>query len=198
MGDTEVGLRELKKERTRRALLRAAYRLFEEKGYDQTTTTEIARAAEVSSGTFFNYFATKEELVLGDRSAIIEAGLRVLRRRDPGEVPADLVARAFDAMLATEQGDDPGDEVGQSRARLLFTVPALYGAVLQRTFASQERMAEALRASFPGELDDLQAATIVGAFVGAGMAAVRAAADRDKPLTPALMSAIHLVAANFR
>ncbi|MEU4312273.1 TetR family transcriptional regulator [Nocardia sp. NPDC024068] len=198
MGDTEVGLRELKKERTRRALLRAAYRLFEEKGYDRTTTAEISRAAEVSPGTFFNYFATKEELVLGDRTDIIEAGLRVLRRRDPGEVPADLVVRAFDAMLATERGGDPGDEVGQSRARLLFTVPTLYGAVLQRTFVSQERMAEALRASFPGELDELTAATIVGAFVGAGMAAVRTAADRDKPLMPALMSAIHLVATHFR
>ncbi|RDI49802.1 TetR/AcrR family transcriptional regulator [Nocardia mexicana] len=198
MGDTEVGLRELKKERTRRALLRAAYRLFEEKGYDKTTTVEIARAAEVSPGTFFNYFATKEELVFGDRTGIIESGLRVLSAPKRGEVPADLVLRSFGTMLATEQRDDPIEEHGSSRARLLFTVPSLYGAMLQRTFATQERMAAALRRSYPEDLDDVRAATVVGAFVGAAMAAIRAAAERDEPLKPALMDAIHLVADNFR
>ncbi|MGW4767036.1 TetR/AcrR family transcriptional regulator [Nocardia sp. NPDC004278] len=198
MGDTEVGLRELKKERTRRTLLRTAYKLFGEKGYDKTTTAEIARTAEVSPGTFFNYFATKEDLVFGDRSDIIDAGLHALRRPEPGEVPADLVLRAFEAMLETERRDDPDNEMGAARARLLFTVPSLYGAVLHRTFTTQERMTQALRESFPEDLDELRAATIVGAFVGAGIAAVRSAADRDEPLTPALVSAIHLVAANFR
>lgn len=198
MGDTELGLRELKKERTRRTLLRTAYELFEEKGYDKTTTAEIARAAEVSPGTFFNYFATKDDLVFGDRSNILEAGLRELRRREPGEVPADLMQRAFEAMLATERSDDPGDEMGAARARLLFTVPSLYGAVLQRTFTAQERMAQALRESFTEDLDELQAATIVGAFVGAGIAAVRAAAEQEEPLTPALMSAIHTMTTSLR
>ncbi|WP_342213732.1 TetR/AcrR family transcriptional regulator [Nocardia wallacei] len=171
--------------------------MFEKKGYDKTTTAEIARAAEVSPGTFFNYFATKEDLILGDRTEIIDAGLRVLRAPKRGESPAGVLLRAFEAMRTTERDDDP-DDTGATRARLLFTVPSLYGAVLQRTFAAQERLADALRRSFPKQLDEIEAATIVGAFVGGGIAAVRAAADRGEPLTPALMGAIRLVAENFR
>ncbi|MBF6330127.1 TetR/AcrR family transcriptional regulator [Nocardia transvalensis] len=197
MGDGEIGLRERKKERTRRALLRAAYRLFEEKGYDRTTTSEIAHAAEVSPGTFFNYFGTKEELVFGDRSEVIGAGLRVLARREPGDAPADALLRAFDAMQEVTRLDDPEDEFEQNRARLLFTVPTLYGAMLQRTFAAQERMTAALRESFP-HLDETTAAAMVGAFIGAAISAVRAAALRGDPLTEALVAAIRLVGDNFR
>lgn len=55
---------ERRKERTRRALLQAADRLFCEKGFDATTVEEIAHAADVAKGTFFNYFETKETLLI--------------------------------------------------------------------------------------------------------------------------------------
>ncbi|GAB2704917.1 acyl-CoA-like ligand-binding transcription factor [Nocardia thraciensis] len=136
-------------------------------------------------------------MVFGDRTEIVESGLRVLSEPEPGETPADLVLRSFGAMLATEQRDDPIEELGSSRARLLFTVPSLYGAMLQRTFATQERMAATLRRSYPEDLDDIRAAIVVGAFVGAGMAAIRAAAAGGEPLKPALLAAVRLVADNF-
>src|SRR5437588_8784349 len=48
---------------TRERILQAARRLLAEKGYDATTTRDIAAAAEIASGTLFNYFATKEAIV---------------------------------------------------------------------------------------------------------------------------------------
>jgi AcrR family transcriptional regulator len=52
------------KEKTRKAILRAALQLFAEKGFYQTTTKAIARKAGIAEGTLFNYFETKEDLAL--------------------------------------------------------------------------------------------------------------------------------------
>ena len=59
-----AGLRERKKERTRRAISEAAIELFLRRGYDAVPVSEIAEAAEVSKRTLFAYFPTKDELVL--------------------------------------------------------------------------------------------------------------------------------------
>ena len=55
--------RERRKQETRQRLLRAAWELFQERGYDQTTVANITEAADVAKGTFFNYFVTKEAIV---------------------------------------------------------------------------------------------------------------------------------------
>ena len=48
---------------TRRRILDVAKRLFAEQGFEATTTRDIASAAQIASGTLFNYFATKEAIV---------------------------------------------------------------------------------------------------------------------------------------
>src|SRR5262245_28909820 len=56
--------REARKRATARALRQAAIRLIAERGYDATSTADIAAGAGVTQRTFFNYFPTKEAVVM--------------------------------------------------------------------------------------------------------------------------------------
>jgi AcrR family transcriptional regulator len=66
-------LRDARKRRTKRALRDAALKLFAAKGYDTTTTEEIAERAGVSARTFFRYFPTKESVLFEGEGAWFEA-----------------------------------------------------------------------------------------------------------------------------
>ena len=58
------GLRERQKQRRRERILRTSIELFKERGFQQTTALEIAKASHVSRGTFFNYYPYKEAVLL--------------------------------------------------------------------------------------------------------------------------------------
>ena len=70
-----LGLRERKKARTRATIQKHALRLFRQQGYEATTVSQIAEAAEVSESTLFRYFPTKEDIVRWDEfdPLIVEA-----------------------------------------------------------------------------------------------------------------------------
>src|ERR1700722_12026904 len=83
-----TGLRELKKERTRRHIADTAARLFAEHGYENVAVTDVARVAEVAEQTVYNYFPVKEQLVT-DRDQQVQDRLSdLIRARPPGVTPA--------------------------------------------------------------------------------------------------------------
>jgi AcrR family transcriptional regulator len=79
------GLRERKKLQQRQTIAAAALRLFSERGFVNVTVADIARATNVSTKTVFNYFPTKEDLVLHGREAIETNLLCALQNRASGE-----------------------------------------------------------------------------------------------------------------
>jgi AcrR family transcriptional regulator len=83
MAATE-GLRERKKRETRETIARAAWKLFARRGFDAVTVADIARAANVSEKTVFNYFPTKEDLVFGAGMQRTAALIEAVRTRPPG------------------------------------------------------------------------------------------------------------------
>src|ERR1700745_4458203 len=88
---TEVGLRERKEARTRRLIADAAARLFAERGYEQVSVSDVAREAEVAEQTVYNYFPTKEQLVI-DRDQLVQDRMRdLIRSRPSGTSPAAAV-----------------------------------------------------------------------------------------------------------
>lgn len=84
-----TGLRENKKRRTRETIAQAAADLFRERGFTGVTIDDVARAAEVSRQTVFNYFPTKEQMLF-DREEETSAALLALVRDQPDG--ASLVA----------------------------------------------------------------------------------------------------------
>jgi len=174
---TECGLRQRKKERTRRALIEAAIELFDRKGYDETTIAEISAAADVSTRTFFSYFPAKEDVLFADTEARVETALAVIDARRPADRPADVLMRAVGAIVESHVMTDFFSRMAPLRMRLVVAAPALQGHALQRLFSAQHRMARHLQAAFPDELDIVGAAAAVGAFMGALIGAVVASLE---------------------
>jgi AcrR family transcriptional regulator len=56
------GIREVKKRKTRNAIMEAAVRLFSEKGFEKTSIDQLARTAGIGKGTIYSYFQTKTEI----------------------------------------------------------------------------------------------------------------------------------------
>ena len=65
-------LPERKRQLVRQEIARAAWLLFAERGYEDTTVEAIARAAGVSRRSFFRYFSSKEDVVVGTSDALAE------------------------------------------------------------------------------------------------------------------------------
>ena len=90
---------EQRKERTHRRLLVEAERLFRSQGFDAVTVEEIAVAADVAKGTFFNYFESKENL-LGE---LLYSRIQSLLDAPPApEAPADERIRLLFQTLREE------------------------------------------------------------------------------------------------
>ncbi len=151
-------------------MLEAAVDLFEHRGYEQTTVADIAAAADVGTRTFFNYFASKEELLFPEPDDRVRAAVAAIAGRRPGERPVEVLLRALRAA-----GDNPGEHlvddlyarIAAVRARVSRTVPAVSGRAAHAQLVAQREIGRQLHAAFPEEFDEVGAAALVGAVVGA-------------------------------
>ena len=120
----EPGLRERKKQQTRRAIAEAAQRLFLERGFEQVSVAEVARAADVSEQTVFNYFPTKEDLVFERMDTFEHALLTAVRERPEGETALRAFARFILDRSDTAMAGDGRRRVAEL-TRLVTASPSL-------------------------------------------------------------------------
>jgi AcrR family transcriptional regulator len=167
----ELGLRDRKRQRTRQALISAAMRLFAEKGYEQTTVAEIAAMAEVSTKTFFNHFASKDEVLFPHLSARIDDAVAVIKQRKPADNVSDVLLKAMEHMLADAVRDELDGGLASVRLPMIISVPSVQAATLHRYFQAETRLAKALHDAYPELLDAPTAGAVIGSLMGAALAA---------------------------
>jgi len=147
-------------------------RLFLEQGFERTTVDQIAAAAGLSRTSFFRYFATKEDVVLGSLEELGHRVLEALVARPPQEPVWQSLRRAFDVVL--QEVAALGDE-GLREARMLDDTPSLKTSQLgkQLTWQSLLLPVVARRIGVTGETLDPRPR----ALVAAGLACLNAAID---------------------
>jgi AcrR family transcriptional regulator len=84
-------------------LEQAALELYSERGFEQTTVTEIARRAGLTERTFFRHFADKREVLFAGSASLQELLVSTLADVPESATPIDAVAAALDAAAAVFQ-----------------------------------------------------------------------------------------------
>ena len=103
--NTQPGLRERKKQRTRETIARAAHELFAERGDHDTTLPDIAGAADVSTRTIFAYFPSKEDILFSDFAVMKEALGQALGERPDGQDALETVRQFILSLHGAEKSD---------------------------------------------------------------------------------------------
>jgi AcrR family transcriptional regulator len=195
--DEEMGRRERKKAQTRQALIDAAWELFDERGYAETTIEDITDRVDVSSRTFFRYFPSKEAVVFAEHEGDDKTELLAdaLAQR-PADEPVLESIRAALHVLTQELADDP--EHALRVGRLCRENPSLEE---YRHGAGSQTAEDALLGFLRSRLDDPMAPVVISsALKGALMAAwdYWIQSDQQLDMTKLLDQAIDALEQGFR
>lgn len=180
---------------TRAAVADAALELFRTRGFEEVTVEDIAAAAGISRRTFFRYFESKQEVVLGefdDELARLAGALRAA----PPDLPLMDVLR--DAVVATNRFSV--DELAALRTRigLITTVPDLIAHASVRYEAWCATVAGWVAVRLQRDVDDLVVQTVARAALGAATAGFASwAAGRSDDPTTAVDSAFRTLSTGF-
>lgn len=176
------------RERTRRLaqleLTSVAQDLFVAQGYDGTTVDQIAAAAGMSKRTFFRYFPSKDDLVIGKYDLFADRMAEALDARPEGEPVWESLRRVFDITLGYVQ-DERERARNDAMDEIVRSTPQLYAGYLEKMQRVQElligRVAVRLT-GLPADATDPRPAAIVGAAFACMQAARQAwfASDRSE------------------
>lgn len=165
-----LNLRELKKQRTRNALLRSALELFTSQGFERTTVDEIAEACEVSQRTFFRYFANKEEAAFAVQAMVEARFADALRERPAQESPFEALRQSvlgtWDDLSRSVEEVIP-TELHMRTYQMIESTPSLLAAHLRRSTELEEEIARVIAEREGLDVDrDPRPRVAVAAFSG--------------------------------
>jgi AcrR family transcriptional regulator len=165
------GLRERKKQQTRQLIADSARRLFAERGFEGVPVAEVARRAEVSEATVFNYFPTKEDLFYSGLEEFEEKLLAAVRDRKPG---TSVLAAFRDFMLVQRGvfdmkaagGDDEATERVRTITRVITESPALLARERQVFDEYSSSLAALIAEETGAAAGDVRPAAVANALIG--------------------------------
>jgi AcrR family transcriptional regulator len=146
-------------------LAQAAFALFHERGYEQTTVDDITERAGVGRTTFFRYYRSKEDVIFPDHDRLLaQIGERLRIARDvPVDGPATALGAVSDAVrLVLLHYLDEGD-LARRRYKLTSSVPALR----DREIATVARYQRLFREFVAGQMSELRAELMAASVVAA-------------------------------
>jgi AcrR family transcriptional regulator len=161
-------LRERKKLKTRESIQREAMRLIQKQGYDKTTIEQIAAAVEVSPSTFFNYFPSKEDVVLYDAYDPMIG--KLLMERPADEALSVAIRNVLEDMAGIFERDR---DIILARARLWLEVPALRARLWEELERGQVFMSGLIAERSGRAADDFEIRITVMVIIMAAMEAMR-------------------------
>jgi AcrR family transcriptional regulator len=177
-----VGLRELKKQRTYDELQRVALALFAARGFDQVTIEDICAAALVSKTTFYRYFDSKEDVLLGTSHQKLAEMAAALAQRPASEAAIVAVRNAF-LEVAAEYQNQRAQKLAVNR--IVRTTPSLAARNLEQQTAWEDLLrvffAERDGVDAPALLHCVLAANVVASLRTAMEFWLNAGADADLP-----------------
>lgn len=170
--DEPPGRRERKKRRTRDDLMQHAARLFAANGFDETTTEDIAEAADLSQRTFFRHFTSKEAVLYGDMEELRLRVRAALAERPPDE-PAIHAVREAILTLADDYREDRDHRFLQAKLAAAYPAVSAYSrAVVQAEWEKEliDAVADRLGAD---PIDDPRPEILAGAAMSALRVSIR-------------------------
>jgi AcrR family transcriptional regulator len=161
-------LRERKKLKTRESIQREAMRLIQKQGYAKTTIEQIAAAVDVSPSTFFNYFPSKEDVVLYDEYDPI-IGKLLLER--PADEPLSVaLGNVLEEMAGIFERDR---DVILARARLWIEEPSLRARLWEELEKGQVFISGLIAQRSGRDADDFEIRLTVMIIIMAAMESMR-------------------------
>ena len=143
-------------------LEQAALELYRERGFDQTTVTEIAERAGLTERTFFRYFADKREMLFSGQDRLREIYVRTIEAAPETAQPLEAVAAALEAAAPVFHGRH---ELARQRQMVIDATPGLQERELLKRASLASAIAVALRGrGVPGPAASLAADVGVIAF----------------------------------
>lgn len=158
------GLRERKKQETRERIGKAAVRLFLRSSFDGVTVADIARAANVSEGTVFNYFPTKESLVFSGMESLEARLLDAIRNRRAGESVLAAFVQFFSGPFPALAADS--SEGVRAGARIISESAALRAREREIIETHTQSLAALIAEETGAAPDDIEPWAVANALMG--------------------------------
>src|SRR3954452_24399851 len=127
---------------SRGRLAAAAFALYSERGFENTTVADIARRAGLTERTYFRHFADKREVLFGGSDAMQELLVNAVAGAPAGVSPMDAVAVGLEAVASTLQ---ERRERARQRQRVIAANAELQERELIKLASLAAALADALR-----------------------------------------------------